>query len=293
MIRLNFKILFSAIVFLLVLTIQASVQAATVVTVLAQGKLNKIMIEGGRARIGTGANDYILVDLQSGQAQMVMTGKKRVILLGQALSSSATNTNTIHTSLKPVGNGPVIAGYRTTRYRWFAKGKICGTLDASTTALKTAGIKPLFDVMRKIIARQRATLGGYAALFDVCTQASFSLAERIHSAGIPMRVTKSNGYLFSEVKSIKTGVHLPASIFAVPTGYQRVALKGVTKSLKQADNKIPQAMQQQFQQIQKKFQQFPQIRQQLQQMQQTGRLTPEAMHQLESLQQMIQQHMGR
>jgi len=198
-----------------------SVFASTVVEFSGNERADKIMTNGVKARIGTGSGDYVLVDYKTQSVKMILSEQKKVLDMGGAEVSKAVDL-TLKTSLRMIGSGPVVAGYPTMAYTWLANGQKCGTIFASKAALNTPGIKPLFNALQLMMNKQRAAMGGYAAMMSVCMQANFKMAEHIREIGIPMRMLKPNGKLENEIKSIQANVTLADEVFEMPRSYQLI-----------------------------------------------------------------------
>jgi len=201
-----------------------SVVASTVVEFSGNNRADKIMTNGLKARIGTGSGDYVLVDYKTQSVKMILSAQKQVLDMGMGLPAKTTNAE-IKTSLKAIGTGPVVAGYQTTAYAWLANGRNCGTIFASKAALNTQGVKSLFSALQLMMEKQRAAMGGYAAMMSVCMQANFKIANHISRVGIPMRMLKPDGQLENEIKSIKTDVKIAKSVFDVPASYKHSAMR--------------------------------------------------------------------
>ncbi len=252
-----------------------AVQAATVVELSGQGKVRQIVTDGKKARISAGNNDYVIVDYKSSSVKMVMNAKQQVLVMDGEMPSVAGKAPEVKTSLKKNGNGPDIAGYGTTAYDWGTNMKKCGRIYASKEVLAVDGMRELFDAMHTLMKKQRDAMGGYAAMMDGCTRANLQMTDQVEKIGIPMRIVKADGQVVNEIKSIKTNVTVPKNAFDIPADYKVVTMQEMMQRAQQAR----QSMQQQM----------PQIQQQLQQLKASGKLSPEAMKQLEKYQQMMQQ----
>jgi len=206
-------------------------QAATVVTIVSQDKTDRIMSDGHQARIGINHDDYVIVDYKTGDIKMVMSAKQQVFLLNNDMSAMGGKTPAIKTKLELKASGPVIAGYKTRAYDWSANGRHCGVFYGSTEAMKTAGMKPLFAAVQKVIQKQREAMGGFAALMDACTLTNFQAGKQLAQAGIPMRMEKAGGEVISEIKQIQTGVRLPASAFEIPANYKIVTMRDLVRKV--------------------------------------------------------------
>ncbi len=282
------KVLFKAGFFSIsIFTTQMSV-AATVVELSGGNQMNKLMSNGSIARIGTGDGEYVLIDYKTKSVRMVMPQDRQVMDMGKGMPVMGGKVPDIKINLKSKGAGPVIAGYKTEMYEWAANGSSCGTIFGSRDALKTGGMKPLFDALRVMLEKQRSAMGGYASMMSTCQQASLKMGDFIKKIGIPMRIVKANGQVENEVKSIKTGVKLPKGTFSAPSSYRTVSMNdmmseqmgGMRNSQGRSQGGMPQdAM---------GGMDMSGLQEQMMKMQRSGQIPPEAMEQFKQYQQMMQ-----
>lgn len=256
----------------------SAVMAATLIDVTNEdGGQTQVMMDGNKSRLNMGEGEgYVLIDYSKQSMLVVIPEKKQILdMSGDMPSMGGRPAPRLKTELVSNGNGPTIAGYSTKKYMLKAEGKVCGTLFGSKAAMETTGIARLFESMKTMAEKQRAAMGGYAAMIDVCTRANMEFASQGQRVGVPMRMLDARGKITSEIKSIKTNVSLPANAFAIPQGYKTVTMSDQMKGVSQAVSKAQK--------------QAPNMQQMMQQMQQSGRVPPEAMEQMKRYQEMMQQ----
>jgi len=256
-----------------------AIYAATLIDVKDKDNgTTQIMTDGKKARMDTGKDgSYMVLDYDKQGVYAVLPEQQQIIDLSGEVPTmgGGGSAQKVHTELSPAGNGPTIVGYVTTKFTLKANGQHCGVLYGSREAMQAPGISQLFAAMKRMVDQQRAAMGGYASMVDVCTRASMDLALLADTVGLPMKMHDKNGSNVSEIIAINTSATLPANAFALPSSYKVVTL---AEQLQQGQQGMKQLQQQ-----------MPQIDNMLKQMQQQGGLPPEAMEQLKRYQQMMQQ----
>lgn len=268
--------LMNALVTLLTL-VSFSVSAGTIVTLQSNtGQPTKVMMEGGKSRIDTGGQDYVLIDYDKKTMFVVVPEKKQIMdMTGDVPSMGGKPAPKLNLSIASQGAGPQIAGYATEKFTLKANGSFCGTVFGSKKAMQTTGIDKLFDSMKSMADKQRAAMGGYASLVDDCTRANMNFASQGDKIGVPMKVLDKNGKTANEIKSIVVNATVPANAFVLPKGYQTVKINDMLKGARQKMSEHQRNM--------------PDMQNMMQQMQQSGRMTPEALEQMKRYQKMMQQ----
>ncbi|MFV2005334.1 MAG: hypothetical protein ACC650_09005 [Gammaproteobacteria bacterium] len=257
----------------------ASAVAGTIVEIQDEGELTTIMTDGKKARMGMPSAEYVIVDFKSNSVKFVSPQEKQVMLMdSDGMPAGKDKVRVVKTSIKNLGAGPVIAGYKTQKFSYAANGKSCGTIYGSKDAYQAKGIKELFSAMKTMMERQRTMMGGFVNMIDDCDLADMNLSEKVTTIGVPMR-TEKNGRVDSEVKSIKTGVSLPADAFSVPANYKTTTMQEQMKAMSGSMAGSKNQMQQQ-----------PQMQDMMKQMQQSGQITPEIMEQMREAQEMMNQY---
>ena len=252
--------------------------AGTIVKIQNDDALTTMMTDGSKARLNVSSSEYVVVDYEDRTVSMINPQDKQVMQMSMdALAgNTASSGPRVRDNLRAEGAGPAIAGYTTYKYSYSVNGKSCGDVYASKDAYQAEGMQELLKAMRAMIDQQRSMLGGLAAMIDDCTLGDMQMVDRVENIGIPMRTVRS-GRIESEVKSIQTGVSLPADAFAIPASYNKVS---VGQQVQQASTAIQQAPQQ-----------MPAGSQEMmRQMQQSGQMTPEMMQQMRRAQQMMRRY---
>ena len=235
--------------------------AGTIVKVQNKNELTTMITDGKKARMNMSASEYVIIDYKNQKVSMVNPKEKQVMEMNMdtLAGKSASSVPKVRDNLSRGRVGPSIAGYDTHQYSYSVNGKSCGDVYASIDAYKEKGMKELLKAMRTMVDQQRAMLGGLAGMMDDCTLADMQMIDRVKTIGIPMRTVK-NGRVETEVKSIQTGISVPADTFVIPASYKKVSVE------------------QQMQQASQAMQQAPQ------------QMTPEMMEQMRRAQEMMQQY---
>jgi hypothetical protein len=206
-----------------------------------QGKQSQFLSNGKMARINTrGTDDYMIVNFDQNAIYSVISGQNQVNNLSDSLPAiGGSSPPQIKLRLRPLGKGPAIAGYPTTRYRMSANGEYCGSVYASKEALKGSAIEEMFDTLKAMADSHMQSLGGFAALIPDCQLAQMKLTDKLQEVGAPMRMTNKDGEIDSEITKILKKASVEAEYYALPTHYQLAATdKEITNADKQrqADN---------------------------------------------------------
>ena len=204
------------------------VMAGTVIQIQDNNDLTTMMTDGNKARINMSADEYVIVDFDRSEVNVINTQQKQVISSGtEAIANRRSGSNNIGVKmrLKQLGAGINIAGYQTQKYQYFANGRSCGVVYASQSAYQEKGVKELLRAMQAMIDKQRALLGGFASLLDDCKLADMQLTDKVNSIGVPMR-TEENGRVETQVKSIQINAVLPDDTFIIPASYTSMTMPG-------------------------------------------------------------------
>lgn len=210
--------------------------ADTMIDFRNQGKDLQFLTDGKTARINTrGSDDYMLVKFEQNKIFSVNPEKKQVTNISDALPSIGfSQPPEIKLTLKPLGKGPAVAGYATTRYRLTANGEYCGSLYASREALQGSAIEEMFDTLKTMADNHLQSLGGFAALIPTCQLAQIELAGKLEEVGAPMRMTSKDGSIDSEITKILKDVQVKTEHFALPSPSQLASTdKNIGTSRKQ------------------------------------------------------------
>ncbi len=209
-----------------------------------QGKESQFLTNGKMARINTrGTDDYMLANFAENTIYSVAAEQNQLTNLSESLPAiSGMPSPQIKLGLRPLGSGPAIAGYPTTRYRMSANGEYCGSIYASKEALRGSAMEDMFDTLKAVANSHMQSLGGFAALLPNCQLAQIKLADRLDEIGAPMRMTNANGETDSEITKILKNASVEADYYALPARYRLAATDKETKSsAKQQSGKADKA----------------------------------------------------
>lgn len=267
------------LIIILVFFSSSIAMAGTVIEIKSKNEITTVLTDGKQARLNTGGLDYVIIDYKTNAVKAVDTKKRQVMLFDMDNMPKTGKAPKIKTSIKNLGAGSSIAGYKTQRFSYAVNGKNCGVIFGSKQAYQNKDIKALFDAMRNMMNKQQAMLGGFAGMIDDCTLGDIEMGKHTMKIGVPMR-TEKNGVVDFEVKSIKLDVTLPANTFVIPASYKTTS---VEEEMRNA-SKDMMKMQQQIQQY------APQMQQMMQQMQQSGQMSPEVMEKMRQAQEQMKQY---
>lgn len=239
------------------------IQAGTIVEIQNKDEFTTVLTDGQQVRINMQGSDYVIVDDKNHSVKVVNPQLQQIMLLAGDHQATGNSGPMVRTAINKLGVGQVVAGYKTQKFSYTANGKSCGVIYGSSNAYQAKGIKELFSAMKTMMEKQRAMLGGFASMVDVCTLADMQVGDHVNTIGVPMR-TEKNGSVETEIKSIKTDVSLPADTFVIPTSYKTVSMGQQVKS---APDKVKQ---------QKK----PQAQEMTGQRQRYGQLPPQVLQQM-------------
>jgi hypothetical protein len=252
--------------------------AGTVVEIQNDNEMTTVLTDGQQARINMSGSEYTIVDYKNQSVKVVRPEKQQVMLLNvKAMKAGSQSVPAVRTSVNRLGDGQLIAGYKTQKFGYSANGKSCGVIYGSWDAYEAEGIRELLSAMRTMMEQQQAMLGGFAAMVDDCILADMMISDHVKTIGVPMR-TEKNGQVDTEIKSIKLGVALPDETFMIPASYKTVNMQEQISGL--SDNMAD--AQQQAQPYQ------PQRQPMTRQMPPRGQLSPAAMEQMRRAQGMMQ-----
>lgn len=272
----SFQISIIQLLGLLLLLSSPVLQAATVIEIQSNNELMTVVTDGRLARMNMSVDEYVIVDYKQQTVKVVNPQKQQVMQLAGGNIAAGNNGPQIHTAIKNLGTGMVVAGYPTHKYAYSANGKSCGVIYGSMDAYQQQGIKELFQAVNAVMESQRAMLGGLAGMIDDCTLAEMKVGDHVRVVGVPMR-TEKNGRIESEIKSIKHGVALPADTFVIPASYRSMTM---LEQIGAVANGISNMQRQRTQS------QPPQMRQ----MPPSGQMTPEMMEQKRRSQEMMRRY---
>ena len=250
--------------------------AGTIIEIKNNNEIITVMTDGKQARMNMGGSDYVIVDYKNKSVRNVDSKKRQVILFDIDHIAKTGNAPRVQMSIKNLGAGSSIAGYKTQKFSYTVNGKSCGVVYGSKDAYQHKGINVLFNAINTMMQNQLAMLGGFASMVDACTLGDVEMSNHVATIGVPMRIEKK-GSVDTEVRSIKLDVALPADTFVIPVAYKTVNSNGEVQKVQKGRAKVPRHISQNQQP-------------QMQRMQQSGQLRPEMMEQMRRSQQMMRQY---
>ena len=256
-----------------------SLLADTVIVLFSDNAKVQFLSDGKHARINTrGKDEYMLVDFKSSSIYAVDPTKKQILNVSESLPGMGSGkAPAFNLNITPAGNGPVIAGYPTSKFRISAQGKDCGTIYGSQDALNGAGaIKDMFDTMKTMADNHRKSLGGFASAIPPCELARMELANHVNTIGAPLKTVGSDGRVETEVLSINHQANVEASNYVLPANYQRISIADKIEEATRTNQEMDRIQQQ-----------MPDMQQMMRQMQETGQLPPEAIEQMKRYEEMM------
>ena len=274
---MNKRTWFSALTFLFATT---TAPADTVIEFNYDNTRSQFLTDGKMARINSrGTDDYMLVNFKTSSIYSVAPEDKQITNLSSSISSiSLLKAPSIRLDIKPAGQGPVIAGYNTNKYRLSANGDYCGTLFASREALKGSVIENMFGTLKTMADKHLESLGGFAVVIPNCQLARMRLAEKLQYIGAPMRVLDIEGNIDSEITKIIKNAGVEPQSYALPANYKKVSMYERIDQILSSSTKTEQ-----------KPRTKTELRQKMRELQRSGRLTTEEREQMKHYREMLRQ----
>ena len=254
--------------------------AGSIIEIKNNNEIITVLTDGKQARMNTGGSDYVIVDYKNNSVKNVDRNNRQVMLSEIDNIQKTGNASRIQPSIKNLGTGSSIAGYKTQKFGYAVNGKACGVIHGSKTAYQHKDVKAMFDAIITMMQQQLAMLGSFVSMVDACTLADIDISNYVATIGAPMRIDKK-GSIDTEVKSIKFDVALPADTFVIPDSYKTVNINGEVQKMKAVKVKVPRHVSQNQQ---------PQMQQMMPQRQRPGELIPERMEQMRRSQYMMRQY---
>jgi len=207
------------------------------------GKKGRVLIDEGRARVDAGTlGGYMLINLNDGSVYAVNHGERAILDLNTPLISTHPHSNNSTQKAPTItfvkkGNGPVIAGYQTIRYRVNIDGMHCFDEYLSEQLLSYPHVKRFVEVIGKSTGADANTGMGVPFDPDAPCESADELADDYYQKfGIPMRTVGSNGLISHEITHVDTKTNPPAGTFTSPPGYKTVTREEL---INRAASKIP------------------------------------------------------
>lgn len=206
------------------------VMAGTIIEIQNNNELTTLITDGQKVRMNMSESEYVIVDFSNHGVKVINPQKQQVTFLNTNYMTAGKNAAAVQISINKLGFGQEIAGYKTQKFSYQANGKPCGIIYGSKDAYQAKGIKELLAALTTMMEQQRAALGGFASLVDVCTLADMQLIDHVNTVGVPMR-TEKNGSVELEIKSIKADVTLADDTFVIPASYKVLGAKQQMKAV--------------------------------------------------------------
>ena len=124
------------------------VVAGTIIEINNNNEIFTVMTDGKQARMNTGASDYVIVDYKNNSMKNVDRKNRQVMLLNIDNMPKTGNAPRIQLSIKNLGAGSTIAGYKTQKFSYAVNGKACGVVYGSKDAYQHKGVNALFDTIK-------------------------------------------------------------------------------------------------------------------------------------------------
>ena len=195
------------------------------------GTTTTVQIDSGRMRIETeGEPVYLLTELAS-RRTLTVSPEEKIAIESTPLAAPSEAPASVErpkVELKPMGDGPTIAGYPTKRYRLLLAGHACYDQYLAPRLLAQQDIRDYLQAIAAEAANPWGALSGSGD--DPCTTADSLAAEYHLKLGLPLRTVAPEGTVISETIHIETGVTLPAGAFAVPAGFRVMTTQELMKS---------------------------------------------------------------
>lgn len=216
----------------LLAALTASAQAATVIETREGGEdegLSTMTVEGGKARMQSEPNNYVLVDTDKGSYLYVDLAAKLLVDMGTPPAPPADapkppKPKPVQAELVHKGRGPIIAGFPTDHYQLMAEGRICSDTFLSKAALNEAGMKTFLEGFQKLYAKQKAGYRELGTEYAPCDDAQDVAMARYTTLGMAMRTVDVDGFLRQEIVSIRK-TKLAPGFFDVPKGFKEITLE--------------------------------------------------------------------
>ena len=209
------------------------VMAGTIIEIQNNNELTTLITDGQKVRMNMSESEYAILDYSNHSAKIINPQKKQVMFLNVNDMTAGSNAATVQISIHELGNGQEIAGYKTQKFSYLANGRSCGVIYGSKSAYQANGIKELVAALKTLMEKQRAALGGFASLVDVCTLAGMQLMDHVTTIGVPLR-TEKNGRVELEIKSIKADLSLADDTFVIPASYKKLGANPHIKAVSTA-----------------------------------------------------------
>lgn len=198
-----------------------------------EGLNQTLWLENGKMRVDSGEEEgYMLFNAKTNTMYIVDPEEKKVMDMSSFLTKSSAGKNRFKMKVKKRGKGPVIAGYSTSHYAFFANGKKCTDEYLSKKALNDVGSTTIFDALSKLGQME----GLPSESVDPCDSVDGSSGDLYKKYGFPLRIVNDDGSLDLEVIKISKKRKMPKGGFDLPAGY---AVEDVGNIMQKAMQNMP------------------------------------------------------
>ena len=121
-------------------------------------------------------SNYVIVDYKNNSMKNVDRKNRQVMLLDIDNMPKTGKAPRVQLSIKNLGAGSSIAGYKTQKFGYAVNGKACGVVYGSKDAYQHKDVNALFDTIKTMMQKQLAMLGGFASMVDDCTLADVEIS---------------------------------------------------------------------------------------------------------------------
>ena len=200
----------------------AAAAADTVIEFKYNNTQSQFLTNGSKARINArGTDDYMVVDFDTRTIYSVTPDKKQIANITESIPSMIPiEPPRVRTDIKPAGEGPVIAGFSTQKFRLSANGEYCGMVFASKDALKGTTIENMFGTLKTMSDSHIKSLGAFAAIIPSCQMAMLRLTDKLPYIGAPMRVIDVEGKVDSEITRIIKNAGVESHNYTLPGNFK-------------------------------------------------------------------------
>jgi hypothetical protein len=186
------------------------------------------------ARIDTGKNRYMLVNLNEKKMYAVDNDKKVVINFSEEPKAQQkppikNPEHKVETKVIKKGDGPKIAGYTTVEYQILANGKVCSNEFVSADALNIEHVKEFALSMKAMTDDKRKTAPKF--MQAPCMMAKSEAENQFMELGLPIRTVSKDGKILREITEINTKVSIKDDVFLMPKGYAKTTPQEMMKKL--------------------------------------------------------------
>ena len=239
---------------MLVILLMAILPLSTVASTLIESKesdgmVTRIYIDGDKARFESpGDQGYAVFDAAKKTMYYVAAPQRLVVDMSPSLQGQGGQTKPSPAmQLKSKGRGPKLLGYATTEYEQIVNGQHCGSLFASTQALKDSGVSNFVKGFSIMMAEMNSMFAGMMEQhMDDCDKAALALNDKILEIGLPLKSFDRHRRQETEVIKLDKKAQLPAGAFAIPGDYKMITPQQFVQEMMQ---QMPQDMESMMQNI--------------------------------------------